>query len=80
MPTILYEQGFRFSFFAADGTEPPHVHVSGSSGIGKWWLEPVSVARSRGFTRSEVGKIERIIRDNHGYLSARWREAFPPRP
>jgi hypothetical protein len=28
MPTLLRIEGFRFSFFAGDGVEPPHVHVS----------------------------------------------------
>lgn len=72
MPTILYEQGFRFSFFAADRAEPPHVHVRGRSGRGKWWLSPVRMARSRDFKRQEVAAIDRIIRENHVYLLQRW--------
>ena len=42
MPTILYEQGFRFSFYAADGHEPPHVHVAKGGAEAKWWLDPVA--------------------------------------
>ncbi len=38
MPTIWYEEGYRFWFYASDGQEPPHVHVERGQGGGKWWL------------------------------------------
>ncbi len=77
MPTILHEQGFQFSFFAAEGSEPPHIHVRGSGGVGKWWIRPIKLASARGFTASELSKIERIIRDNQGYFMQRWNQSFP---
>ena len=76
VPTILYEQGFRFSFFAADGVEPPHIHVRGSSGAGKWWLDPVRLASARGFTTAERRRIEAIIHAHHRYLLQRWNDFF----
>lgn len=76
MPTILYEQGFRFSFYSADGSEPPHVHVRGASGMGKWWLDPIREARSKGFTQSERSTIEGIIRTNQSYMLGRWNNYF----
>lgn len=76
MPTILYEQGFRFSFFAGDRKEPPHVHVRGGSGRGKWWLRPVRCARTRDFTRAEVAAIDRIVRANQSYMLRRWDSFF----
>jgi len=44
VPTILYEQGFRFSFFAADGQEPPHVHVVKGGAEAGWRLGPIAEA------------------------------------
>lgn len=76
MPTILYEQGFRFSFFASDGTEPPHVHVTKGGGAGKWWLDPGREAGSRGLSKSERTRIARIIRENHVYFRRRWEDFF----
>ncbi len=76
MPTILYEQGFRFYFFAADGGEPPHVHVRRGRGHGKWWLDPVAKARARGFTAAETLAVERIVRARAGYLLGRWHDFF----
>lgn len=77
MPTIWYEDGFRFSFYAADGGEPAHVHVFKDRGTGKWWLRPIRRAKVRGFTRSEVLAVERVIRERHGYLLERWDDFFP---
>ena len=78
VPTILHAQGFAFSFFASDRAEPPHIHVRGSGGKGKWWLaRPVATeARSVGFTASEKRKINAIIAAHHGYLLARWEDFF----
>lgn len=77
MPTILYEQGFRFFFYPADRKEPPHVHVEKGGAAAKWWLDPIREARSAGFNRADRSRIGRIVRDHHGYLLGRWREAFP---
>lgn len=77
VPRVLYEQGFSFSFFAADGGEPAHVHVRGSGGQGKWWLDPLGESWSRGFTGGELRKINTILAHNQGYLLGRWNDFFP---
>jgi hypothetical protein len=76
VPTILYEQGFRFSFFAADGHEPPHVHVTKGGADAKWWLETVTEAYNHGFTRSDRSKIRRIITEYREFLLEEWRRFF----
>lgn len=78
MPTILYEQGFSFSFYAADASEPPHVHVRKERAAAKWWLDPMAEAFSRGFSHADRRKIRRIIRDYQGFLLAEWRRFFSP--
>jgi hypothetical protein len=50
MPTLLRVEGFRFSFFAGDGVEPPHVHVSKGDAAAKIWLQPIRIAYAHGFS------------------------------
>ncbi len=77
MPTILYEQDFRFSFFASDGHEPPHVHVFKGGADGKWWLRSGEEAWSRGFNRAERATVARIVRDRREFFLESWRDFFP---
>ncbi|MFL4986114.1 MAG: DUF4160 domain-containing protein [Xanthobacteraceae bacterium] len=49
MPTILRVSGFRFFFYSLEGSEPAHVHIEHGDSIAKFWLNPVSLAESRGF-------------------------------
>ncbi len=77
MPTILHEQGFRFSFYSADGAEPPHLHVRKGDGRAKWWIDPIREGWSRGFSKSERARIERIIKEYQGFVLDEWRRYFP---
>ncbi|MBL8746111.1 MAG: DUF4160 domain-containing protein [Phycisphaerae bacterium] len=76
MPRIWYEQGFHFSFFAADGGEPAHVHVRKGNGAGKWWIGDASEAKSRGFTRAERSRIARIVREQRERFQEAWDREF----
>lgn len=77
MPTILYEQGFRFFFYSADGSEPPHVHVLKGGCEAKWWLTPLRQAWSRGYTKSERLRVARLCKEHQLFLLQRWHESFP---
>jgi hypothetical protein len=81
MPTIWRELGFRFSFYSADGEEPPHVHVTKDGCQAKWWIgtDPAQEARSEGFAASDRAKIARIITRERGYLLDRWWAYFGPK-
>ena len=46
MPTVEKFKGYRFFFFSNEGHEPPHIHVESAEKYGKFWLEPVILARS----------------------------------
>ena len=52
MPTILRVSGFRFFFYSLEGSEAPHIHVEHGDKVAKFWLEPVSVARSTAFVHT----------------------------
>ena len=76
MPTVLRTGPYRFFFYAGDGNEPPHVHVERDDCEAKFWLVPVRLARSRGFTRKELRQIRALIETYREALLERWHEYF----
>lgn len=58
MPTVLRWNGYRFYFFSNEGQEPPHIHIDKAENTVKFWLSPVSVARSIGFGGRELALLE----------------------
>jgi hypothetical protein len=76
MPTVLRIGPYRLAFYSSNGTEPPHVHVISATGQAKFWLDPVSLARSTGVSPRELRQIETIVSDNREQLVRRWHEYF----
>jgi len=76
MPTVLRSGPYRFFFYAGDRGEPPHVHVERDNCEAKFWLDPVRLERSRGFSRHEIKRIHDIIEHNQRFLLERWNEYF----
>lgn len=76
MPIVLRRGGFRFGFFAADAGEPPHVHVSRQSNEAKYWLDPISLQRNRGFATHELTRIEKILQAEQQMLIEAWHDYF----
>jgi hypothetical protein len=58
MPTVLRSGPYRFFFYSADGSEPPHVHVQREALIAKFWLKPVRLQDSGGFSRVESAGLQ----------------------
>ena len=77
-PTIFESGPYRFFFYSADREEPPHVHVEREANRAKFWLTPVSPARSGGFAATELLRIERIVRQQQQTLLRAWNEYFVP--
>lgn len=42
----------------------------------KFWLEPVRLEKSRGFSRVEIGRIERLVAENVVILLRAWHEYY----
>jgi hypothetical protein len=42
----------------------------------KFWLDPVRIERSRGFGRSEIRRIEKIVEENSDPFLRAWYEYF----
>jgi hypothetical protein len=59
MPTILRLHAYRFHFYADEGNEPPHIHVTRDNVECKYWLRPIRLARNKGFPTQELRDIER---------------------
>lgn len=43
------EKGLIDFFASSDFSEPPHVHVQREKFVAKFWLNPVALAKNRGF-------------------------------
>ncbi len=76
MPTVLRIRGFRFFFFSLEGNEPPHIHVEQAERFAKFWLDPISLVKSRGFRSSELSEIQRIVEEHQDFLMEKWNDYF----
>ena len=79
MPTVLRIGPYRFYFYPADRPEPPHIHVKRDDAECKFWLSPVSLARNQGFTRHEIGQVEKIVQEYERQVLEAWNAAFHER-
>ena len=76
MPTVLIIGPYRFFFYAGDREEPPHVHVEREDKSAKFWLDPVRMQRSGGFSRREIARVQRIIIEHHEKIKEAWSVYF----
>ncbi|HWX41487.1 MAG TPA: DUF4160 domain-containing protein [Blastocatellia bacterium] len=76
MPTVLRNGPYRLFFYAGDRDEPPHVHIERDRNVAKFWLNPVRLQDSGGFSRMELNRIQKLIEQNRETLLRRWDEYF----
>ncbi len=76
MPTVLKIGSYRFFFYSSDGDEPPHIHIERDDNIAKFWLEPVRLQNSGGFSRVEITKLQRMTTENKKKLLEGWNDFF----
>lgn len=76
MPTVFWEGPYRFFFYAGDREEPIHIHVERDDYTAKFWLSPVRLYRSKGFARSEISVIRKIIERKQENILRFWNEYF----
>jgi len=74
IPVVLRVKGYKFWFYEADLDEPPHVHVGKENREAKFWLEPITLARSGRFKLVDLREVARIIDDNHDFLLNAWKK------
>ena len=76
MPTALRIGPYRFFFYAGDRDEPPHVHIEREDKIAKFWLDPVRLQKSGGFSRIELARIQQLVSDDQLRLMEAWNAYF----
>lgn len=76
MPTVLRIGSYRFFFFASDRNEPIHIHIERDDRIAKFWLDPIRLQSSGGFSRNEMARIQSIISEHQIQLKEAWHAYF----
>jgi hypothetical protein len=76
MPTVFELGPYIFIFFSSDRPEPLHIHVKRDRQIAKIWVEPISVAKNRGFKEHELNKIIGLVEENRDRIIEAWHEHF----
>ncbi|MGA2736266.1 MAG: DUF4160 domain-containing protein [Bryobacteraceae bacterium] len=52
------------------------MHLEREDAKAKFWLDPVRLEQSRGFSRLEIGRMERLVAENAAFLLRSWHEYF----
>jgi hypothetical protein len=72
----ILERTLSIFFYAGDREEPVHIHVEHENQVAKFWLDPVRLQNSGGFSRKEIGRIHRLVEENQEQLLREWHEYF----
>jgi len=76
MPTVLRIGAYRFFFVSLDRSEPPNIHVRRESMVAKFWLDPIGLERTGGFSRTELNAILKLVYEPRERLLRSWDEFF----
>jgi hypothetical protein len=76
MPTVLRVGGHRFFFYSNEGNEPPHIHVQKAENYAKFWLQPVQLVESIGYSSKELRYVQDIIIEHSRLFLEAWYEHF----
>src|SRR5690349_20540661 len=74
IPTVLRIGPYRFYFYSHEPNEPPHIHVDRDNLSAKFWLQLVELARNRGFSSKELGRIRKLIIQYQAEFLEAWDE------
>ncbi len=75
-PPVLRVEQYRFFFFSNEGHEPPHVHAQDAEKLSKFWLDPVVVAASTGYSSPGLTRIRALVTQHRDMLLEAWHEFF----
>lgn len=76
MPTVLRIRGHRFFFFSNEGNELPHIHVETAENYAKFWLNPVTLAKSVGYNAKELRRLRKLVEEYSNLFQEKWDEFF----
>jgi len=78
MPTVLIVGPYSFIFFSSDRDEPPHIHIKRDKQLVKYWLNPIELAKNRGFREHELNQLEKLVNEHQTQLINAWHDYFNP--
>lgn len=76
VPTLMRAGPYRFFIWSNEPPEPADVHVESGDGHAKFWLDPVSLAKSDDYNAREIARIRRLVEAHREELRERWRDFF----
>ena len=76
MPTVAKIGSYRFYFYSSDANEPPHIHIKQERFTAKFWLNPIRLQKSKGFSDHDLIKIQKLIEKNKKIFQEKWNEYF----
>ncbi|MDH5741747.1 MAG: DUF4160 domain-containing protein [Nitrospira sp.] len=76
MPTVLRTGPYRFFFYAGDRDEPPHIHIEREDKVAKFWLDPIRLHESGGFSRPEIRRLYKLMTEHQDTFREAWDEYF----
>ncbi len=76
MPTVLRTGPYRFFFYAGDRDEPPHIHIEREDHLAKFWLDPIRLQESGGFSRTETRRLQHLVITHQHTLREAWDAYF----
>ncbi len=79
MPVVFRRGGFRFFFYANEGSprEATHIHVERDEQQAKFWLRPeVSIAYNDGFNARSLRELLRLVESNRESIEQAWNDFF----
>lgn len=76
MPTLLTVGPYRFFCYAGDRHEPPHIHIERDNDEAKFWLDPIRMQFNKGFSRTELNRVQKLIEKHQEQLLAGWYDFF----
>ena len=65
-----------FLFYAGDWNEPPHIHIERDDDMAKFWLKPIRLHNSGGFSRSEIARLAVLVTERQDELLEAWNAYF----
>jgi len=76
MPTVLQSGPYRFFFYASDRGEPSHIHIEHDDNKAKFWLDPIRLQNSGGFSRQEINRLQKLVETKQELFLRKWDEYF----
>ncbi|MCE1249422.1 MAG: DUF4160 domain-containing protein [Comamonadaceae bacterium] len=76
MPTVLRTGAYRFFFYSNEKGEPRHIHVQQQNMLAKFWLQPVALASSSGFSAQDLRKLSELVATHQTTFTEAWNDFF----